>query len=345
LGVQIGDLINRKKISLSYLARKSLAIDAYNMLYQFLSIIRGFDGRPLMDKNGRVTSHLSGLIYRTANLIEIGIKPIYIFDGKPPTLKETEIKRRMKIKKEALTKYKKALKKRKFKEAKIYAQATSTITEYMVEDSKTLLSLIGVPWVQAPSEGEAQASYMASKGDVWAASSQDYDSLLFGAPRLVRNISITGKRKLPRKKAYVEILPEIIELERVLKELRINRLQLISLGILTGTDFNPDGVTGIGPKTALSITKKYRNIKEIVTKLQIEDQIPVDPEKIVEIFLNPTVTDDYKLEWKKPNVDKTIEFLCAERSFSENRVMNALEKTTAGFREIQDKTTLEKWLT
>jgi flap endonuclease-1 len=345
LGVQIGDLINRKRISLSYLARKSVAIDAFNTLYQFLSIIRGFNGKPLMDKSGRVTSHLSGLIYRTANLIEIGIKPIYVFDGKPPSLKETEIKRRMKIKKEALTKYKKALKKRKFKEAKMYAQATSKITGYMIEDSKTLLSLIGIPWVQAPSEGEAQASYMASKGDVWAASSQDYDSLLFGAPRLVRNISITGRRKLPRKKAYIEILPEIIELEQVLKELGINRLQLISLGILTGTDYNPDGVSGIGPKTALSIIKEYRNIKEAVEKLKIEDQIPVDPEKIVEIFVNPKVTDDYKLEWKEPNVDDTIEFLCTERSFSENRVMKALEKTTVGFREINDKTTLEKWFT
>ena len=345
MGVQIGDLINRKKISLSDLSGKSVAIDAYNAIYQFLSIIRGFDGRPLMDKAGRVTSNLSGLFYRTVNLVEAGVKPVYVFDGKPPVLKEVEIKRRKRVKEEALVKYDEALTAGRFEEAKMYAQATATMKDYMVEDSKRLLSLMGIPWVQAPSEGEAQASYMALKGDVWAASSQDYDSLLFGAPRLVRNITITGRRKLPRKNVYIEVEPEIVELELVLRELEIDRGQLISLGILIGTDFNPDGVAGIGPKTALSIVKKYKDIKEALRELKAEEQMPVNPERIMQIFTNPDVTDNYKIEWKNVDVEGVVKFLCVERDFSEERVRKALEKTASKVKQTSEASTLEKWFT
>jgi flap endonuclease-1 len=343
LGVQLGDLIRKRKISLSDLSGKSVAIDAYNALYQFLSIIRGIDGRPLMDTSGRVTSHLSGLLYRTANLVEIGIRPAYVFDGEPPALKETEIKRRMKAKEEALVKYEEALKKGKLEEARTYAQATAKLKDYMVEDSKRLLSLMGIPWIQAPSEGEAQASYIALKGDVWAASSQDYDSLLFGAPRLVRNITITGRRKLPRKNVYIEVEPELVEIEDVLKELGISREQLVSLGILVGTDFNPDGVTGVGPKKALSLVKQYGEIKTIIKELGVEKQFPVDPERIVEIFIKPKVTDNYMVEWKKADVEGVVSFLCGERAFSEERVRKILEKMVISVREVEEKPTLEKW--
>ena len=209
MGVQLGDLISRSKISLRDLSGKSLAIDGYNTLYQFLSIIRGLDGRPLMDKEGRVTSHLSGLLYRTANLVEVGIQPSYVFDGEPPKLKRLEIMRREEVKREATVKYRRALEEGKMEEVRTYAQATARLRDYMVSDAKRLLSLMGVPWVQAPSEGEAQAAHMAAKRDVYAAASQDYDSLLFGAPVLVRNIAISGRRKLPRRIAYVEVEPEI----------------------------------------------------------------------------------------------------------------------------------------
>jgi len=189
------------------LSGKSIAIDAYNALYQFLAIIRQPTGEPLTDRTGRITSHLSGLLYRTANLVEKGIKPVYVFDGTPPSLKAAEIQRRMKFKEEAVIKYEEALKRRDIEEARVYAQATSQLKDYMVEDAKRLLSLLGIPWVQASSEGEAQAAYLAAKGHVWASASQDYDSLLFGAPRLVRNLTITGRRKLPRKNVYVEVNP------------------------------------------------------------------------------------------------------------------------------------------
>jgi flap endonuclease-1 len=136
-----------------------------------------------------------------------------------------------------------------------------------------------------------------------------------------------------------------LELEQVLKELEIDRGQLISLGILIGTDFNPDGVTGIGPKKALSLVKKYKDIKEIVKELNIERQMPVDPERIVQIFTNPDVTSNYKIEWKNVDVEGVIEFLCVERAFSEERVRKTLEKTAFRVKDVGEGSTLEKWFT
>jgi flap endonuclease-1 len=255
MGVNLRDLVPKVNVDLKDLSGKSIAIDAYNALYQFLAIIRQPDGTPLMDHTGKVTSHLSGLFYRTCNLLELGIKPIYVFDGIPPTLKEIEIKRRTRIKDEATKKYEKALRERKTDEARMYAQMTSRLKDYMTDDSKRLLKTMGVPWIQAPSEGEAQAAHVVKNGDADFCASQDYDSLLFGAPRLLRNVTISGRRKLPRKKVYIEVIPEVIDLERVLKELSITHEQLIDIGILVGTDFNPDGVKGVGVKTGLKLIK------------------------------------------------------------------------------------------
>jgi len=261
LGVNLRDLVPKTTVRLQDLSGKSIAIDAYNALYQFLAIIRQPDGTPLKDSGGRITSHLSGLLYRTSNLVEMGIKPIYVFDGVPPALKEAEIKRRMKAKEEALVKYEQALKVGKIEVARKYAQATSRLKDYMAEDSKQLLGLMGIPWVQAPSEGEAQAAHLVKRGDADYCASQDYDSLLFGAPRLLRNVTVSGRRKLPRKKVYIEVVPEVVELEQVLKECEITYEQLIDIGILIGTDFNPEGIKGLGPKTALRLIKEHGSLE------------------------------------------------------------------------------------
>lgn len=341
MGVNLGDLIPKRKIGFEELSGRAVAIDAYNALYQFLATIRGASGEPLMDRKGRITSHLSGLLYRTSNLVERGVKPVYVFDGEPPALKEAELKRRMKIKEEAVVKYEEALKKGDLEGARRYAQMAARLKDEMVEDAKRLLSLLGVPWVQAPSEGEAQAAHMAAKGDVWAASSQDYDSLLFGAPRLVRNLTITGKRKLPKKSAYVEVEPELVELGRALKELGLTREQLVELGILVGTDFNPDGVKGVGPKTALKLLKEHGSLEKIASSKL--GALPENVPKIKEIFLKPKVTDEYKLEWREPNVEEAVEFLCRERDFSEDRVRGALERMIEGLRAVKEKRTLESF--
>lgn len=340
MGVDLKDLIPRTPIALESLSGKVIAIDAYNALYQFLSIIRQPDGTPLKDRYGRITSHLSGLLYRTVNLLELGIKPVYVFDGKPPEIKEMEVLRRKKIKEEAVKKYEEALSKGDLKLARTYAQQTAHLTDEMSNEAKKLLDLLGVPWVQAPSEGEAQAAYMTIKGDAYAAASQDYDSLLFGAKRLVRNLTISGKRKLPRKDEYIEIQPELIELDKVLQELKITREQLVEIAILIGTDYNPDGVKGVGPKTALKLIKTYGSLEKALKTLP-EAEFPVDPFEIKKLFLEPQVTSNYKLEWKKPDVKGVLRFLCDERDFSEDRVMNALNRAIKAYEQYTKQSTLE----
>jgi len=232
LGKLIPDNL-RRRIDFNQLNGKVIALDAYNALYQFLASIRQPDGTPLMDSQGRVTSHLSGLLYRTINLLEYGIKPVYVFDGKPPELKLLEIEKRRRVREKAVEEWVKAMEEGRRAEARKYAQRALFITNDMVDEAKKLLNYMGVPWVQAPSEGEAQAAYMAIRGIVWAVGSQDYDSLLFGAPKLVRNLTISGRRKLPGKDEYVEVNPELIELGDVLKALKLrDRAQLIDLAII-----------------------------------------------------------------------------------------------------------------
>jgi flap endonuclease-1 len=227
-------------------------------------------------------------------------------------------------------------------EARMYAQMTSRLKDYMADDAKRLLKLLGVPWVQAPSEGEAQAAHMTMKGDTDYCASQDYDSLLFGAPKLIRNVTISGRRKLPRKNVYVEVVPETVELGKVLSDLGITREQLVDIGILVGTDFNPEGVKGIGPKTALQLIREHGTIEKVVPQLK-EASFPVEPQRIRDIFLHPKVRDDYPLVWREPNVDGVVEFMCGERDFDEERVRKALEKMSTGIKKSRGTTTLEQW--
>jgi flap endonuclease-1 len=342
LGVNLRGIVPIAPVKLEDLSGKSIAIDAYNALYQFLAIIRQPDGTPLKDSRGKVTSHLSGLLYRTSNLVEMGIKPIYVFDGIPPVLKAVEIERRRQVKVEAAVRYEKAVAQGKIAEARMYAQAATSMKDYMEDDSKRLLDLMGLPWVQAPSEGEAQAAHMTKRGDADYCASQDYDSLLFGAPKLLRNVTVSGRRKLPNKNIYVDVVPEVVELNNVLKSCGITYEQLIDIGILIGTDFNPDGIKGLGPKTALKLIKQHGTLENALPHIK-NAEFPAEPQRIRDIFLHPKVTDNYKLEWKEPNAEGIVDFLVREKDFSEDRVRKALEKMRAGAKELKGKTTLEKW--
>jgi flap endonuclease-1 len=342
LGVDLAEILPEHSTTLENLSNKTLAVDAYNALYQFLAIIRQPDGTPLKDRHGRVTSHLSGLLYRTTNLVEKGIKLAFVFDGKPPELKEIEIHRRRIVKQEAVVRYERALKEGKLEEARTYAQATSHLKDMMVEDSKRLLDALGVSWIQAPSEGEAQASFLAARGDVWAVASQDHDSLLFGAPRMIKNLAITGRRKLPRRDAYVEVEPMLVELKEVLEGISLTREQLVDVGILVGTDFNPDGVKGIGPKTAVKLIQEHGNL-EAVTAHNPEIKIHPDFKIVRGIFLNPEVTSNYSLNWSKPDEEKVVAFLCGERDFSEDRVRKAVARINARPSSATSKKTLDSY--
>ncbi len=341
MGVQLGDLVTPREVGFEELAGKRIAIDAFNTLYQFLSIIRQPTGEPLRDSSGRITSHLSGLLYRNANLIELGILPVYIFDGEPPELKHRVIKERNQLRERAREEWERALKEERYDEAWSKAVQSAKLSEDMLSDARRLLSLLGIPYVDAPAEGEAQAAHMARKGDVFATGSQDYDSLLFGSPRLVRNLTITGKRKLPRKKMYVEVKPELIILEEVLRKLEISREQLIDIAILMGTDYNPGGVEGIGPKKAYSLVKEHGSAEKVLQAKGIEADF--DVEEIKRLFLHHSVSDDYRLEWKLPRRQEVIEFLCYERDFSKERVEKALDKMEKALRVTRAQRSLDSW--
>jgi len=342
VGVKLGDLVEARKIAIDDLAGRAVAFDGNNILYQFLSIIRGRSGEPLRDQQGRVTSHLSGLIYRNSNLMEAGVKIVYVFDGRPHRFKRTVIKQRQETRKRAEKRYEKAVKEGDAEKARRYGQQAVLATTDIIEDAKTLLTHMGIPWVQAPGEGEAQTAYMAAKGDVWGAASQDFDSLLYGAPRHIRNLSITGRRKLPRKNVYIKIEPELLELDKIMRDLEISRDQLIDIGILVGTDYNPKGIRGVGPKTALKLVKEHGTLEGVIPHIK-DAEFPHPVEEIRELFKNPRTTDDYDLEWSKPDTAAIIGFLCGEHSFSQSRVMNAVEKMNRGYTRTGQKTTLDRF--
>jgi len=334
MGVQLGPLLPRREVGLEELRGKRVAVDALNFLYQFLAIIRQRDGEPLRDSRGRITSHLSGLFYRTANLLEAEIYPIYVFDGKPPELKRGTLEERRVVRERAAEEWERALREGRLEEARRYAAQAARVEEQVVEDAKRLLGLMGLPFVQAPSEGEAQAAHLVRRGDAWAVASQDFDSLLFGSPVLVRNLALTGRRKLPGKDAYVEVRPEVVELEGALSELGLTREQLVDVGILVGTDFN-EGVKGIGPKRALELVRKHGSL-EGIPDVRVEGL-----GEIRRIFLEPEVTDGYRLEWGQPDVEGIKEFLCGEHDFSEDRVQSGIQKLLRGREGRQSS--LERW--
>ena len=321
MGVQITELVEGRVITLEELFDKRIAIDAFNWIYQFLSIIRQKDGEPLRDANGRVTSHLSGLFYRTMRLLEAGIKPIYVFDGQPPAFKKQTTEQRHDVRTEAMREWKEALAREDYEEARKQAMRSTTITDEIVEGSKELLNAMGIPCVQAPSEGEALCAAICRRNDAYAVATQDYDSLLFGAPRLVRNLSITGKRK--QRGEYIEVKPELMLLQDVLEKLGISHSQLIILGILVGTDYNPGGVKGYGPKRALELVKEKKTLAAIMKEIVWD--FDVAAEEIYEFFARPAAAE-YKIHFQELDADRIRKIMCDRHDFSAERIDSALNK-------------------
>jgi len=339
MGLDLKSLLVRDKTKLESFTNKIVAIDAYNAIYQFLAIIRGPEGLHLTDTRGRVTSHITGLLYRNINFLSLGIKPVYVFDGKPPSLKSAEIEHRKQIKKDATVKYERAVSEGKMEDARKFAQQTTSMKDGMVEDSKHLLDLFGIPYIQAPSEGEATAALLTTTGHADVAASQDFDSILFGARKLVRNFTNSGRRKLPNRNTYIEIEPEIIDYKKNLEALGITREQLIDVGILIGTDFNPDGFERVGPKTAIKMIREYGKLEDVT---QIQEQLEmIDYNAIRKIFLEPEVARVDKIEFGEVRYDDIINYLSNERSFSRDRVNSSLNRLKKSLEKKSQ--TLEKW--
>ncbi len=323
MGLNLKDLVEREKTNLESFSSRVVAIDAYNAIYQFLASIRGPDGQQLSDSEGRVTSHLSGLLYRNVNFLSLGIRPVYVFDGKPPSLKSAEIERRRQIKKDATVKYERAIMAGNMEDARKYAQQTTAMKDGMVRDSKHILGLFGIPCIEAASEGEATAAHLTNTGQAYASASQDFDSILCGAKRLVRNFTNSGRRKIPGRNTYVEVVPEVIETQKTLDALGLTREQLVDIGILIGTDFNPKGFDRIGPKTALKLVRQHSRLEDIPP---IQDQLgEIDFEQIREIFLTPRVTAVDEITFGQVDYDGITEYL-SERSFSGDRIRSTLNR-------------------
>jgi len=344
MGIAFRDIITAREIAIEDLKGKVLAVDSYNVLYQFLTTIRARDGTVLMDSKGNVTSHLVGLFNRTTKLMSEGLKLAFVFDGKPPKLKEKEKERRANLKLEAAKEYEKAKAEEDIEGMKKYAARTSKLDKNMVEEAKKLIEALGLPIIQAPSEGEAQAAYMAKNNMAYAVVSQDFDSLLSGASKLVRNLSIAGKRKKANQLDYETVKPEIIDLAENLNNLGIDNDQLIALGMLIGTDYNIGGIKGIGPKTALKLVKEYgKDFNSLFKKAEWGKFFKEEWIEVFNLIRNMEVTDNFELEWKQLDNDKIVKLLVEKHDFSEERVNSALEKLEKE-KESKQQTGLGKWV-
>lgn len=316
------DSIKEQQIK-AYFGRK-VAIDASMALYQFLIAVRqaGPNGQ-LTNDMGEVTSHLIGIFYRTIRMMENGIKPLYVFDGKPPEFKAEELKKR----KEAREKAKKEM--NEAKEAGDTEMQTKMerrlvrVNKEHTDEAKRLLDCLGIPYIQAPGEAEAQCANLCKNGIVFGTATEDMDALTFNTPILLRKMTYSAARKEP-----------ILEfnLEKILDGLKLNMSEFIDMCILCGCDYVPS-IRGIGPKKAFQMITKHKTIEKVIENLDKKKYTVPDGfhyQKARELFLKPDITDlqkeNCKIEWKLPDEQKTLQFLVTEKGFSEDRVKSGLKR-------------------
>lgn len=324
MGVNLTPIVTPERLTLEDLRGRSFAVDGNNVLYQFLALIRRPDGTLLTSRDGRVTSHLVGLLYRTTRLVsDYGLDLVFVFDGRPDRRKRGELEARRRVREKAEREYAEALAQGDLATAWSKAVTSTRLRKDMVADAQELLTLLGIPWIQAPGEGEAQAAFLCQQGRVWAAATRDYDALLYGAPRLLRYLTIQGREFLPAQGTSRPLEPELLELEGLLRNLGLSRQQLVDLAILVGTDYHP-GVKGIGPKKALALLREYGRLEGLPA--EIRERLPDDVDGIRELFLRPAVTESYDLTSGPVDGDGVLAFLCGERSFSRDRVVDALAR-------------------
>ncbi len=339
-GVLLTPILKREQTSLKALKGRSFAVDASIEIHRFLALVRRPDGTLFTDQSGRVTSHLIGLLAWTSRLItEYMMSPVFVFDGPPNPLKRRTLEARRWARRKAEVEYSEAARRGEYSRAWSKAVMTGRVTGDVLEDAKRMLTLMGVPWLDAPEDAEAQASYMAARQDVWAVGSKDYDSLLYGAPILARYLSIAGQEFLPAQQRMRRLIPELVKLSENLKELGITREQLVDLGILVGTDFN-EGIRGVGPKKALSLVRKYGSLEHLPD--EIGSQLPAGFDDVRQVFLQPKIRESYELEASPPDSEGLVKFLVMDRAFSEDRVVRVAERLVYAYKHRESG--LAKWL-
>ena len=324
MGVKLTSIVTKKQLDFKDLANKKIVIDFSNSAYQFLSSIRQQDGTPLTDSKGNITSVYLGIWSRFTKLMQNNIKLAVVFDGKPPKLKEKEKERRSSLKQQAMEKLEKA----ETDEEKLkFAKRTGRLTQEIIDGSKELIKAMGIPIIQAPSEADAQMAFMAEQKDVWATASSDIDCLIYGTPRLITNLTLSQRRRLPSGN-YIKTYPEMIILKDLLNEFQITRDQLLIMAILIGTDYNT-GVKGIGPKTALKLVKQYKDYDELFKQVKPD----FNWKEIYAVFKSMPIMKNYQLKWGPPNKEKIKQLLVDKHEFSEERVdktLKALNKKQKG---------------
>lgn len=297
-------------------------------LYQFLIAVRQSDGQQMTSESGEITSHLLGFFYRTIRMVDCGIKPAYVFDGKPPDLKKDVLAKRFGRREEAREKEEET---KDIADAQLMDQLARRQVRPTREHNaevQRLLTLMGIPWLAAPCEAEAQCAELARKGRVYAAGSEDMDTLTFGTPVLLKNLTASEQKKLPVTE---------VSLDAALHGLDMPMEQFTDLCLLLGCDYL-DPVKGIGPKTALKLIREHGRLENVLAHIADENDAPrkrgiqvpeIWPfEAARELFLHPLVTDGaaVELKWEKPNIDGLVDFLCREKGFSEDRVRKGAEK-------------------
>ena len=324
MGVKLAELVPGKAVTLDELGGRIVAVDAFNVLYQFLASIRQRDGSPLADSQGRVTSHLSGLFSRSCHLMQKGIRPAYVFDGIAPALKQEEQARRRELKEEAGEKLREAEETGDAEAMRKFASRTGRLTREMVAEAKSLVGALGLPVIEAPSEGEAQAAHLVRSGKAHAVASEDFDSLLFGAPRVVRHLAATGRRKVMGRPVTVAVEPELIVLQDALDALSLSQEQLIWLAMLIGTDYNPGGIRGIGPKKALKLVHEH-SAAQLFSAVKWEEHCSHPWEEVFALFSSPGIVDA-ELAFLPVDREAVIRLMVDEHEFSAERIASTLDK-------------------
>ncbi|TYK10325.1 flap endonuclease 1 isoform X2 [Cucumis melo var. makuwa] len=243
----------------TYFGRK-IAIDASMSIYQFLIVVGRSGTEMLTNEAGEVTSHLQGMFNRTIRLLEAGIKPVYVFDGKPPDLKKQELAKRYSKRADATEDLADAIEVGNKEDIEKFSKRTVKVTKQHNDDCKRLLRLMGVPVIEAPSEAEAQCAALCKLGKVYAVASEDMDSLTFGSPRFLRHLMDPSSRKIPVME---------FEVAKILEELNLTMDQFIDLCILSGCDYC-DNIRGIGGLTALKLIRQHGAIEGILENINKE---------------------------------------------------------------------------
>ena len=303
---------------------RKIAIDASMCLYQFLIAVRQQDGNNLTNESGDTTSHLMGFFYRTIRMASYGIKPCYVFDGKPPVLKGGELEKRLKRREEAESKATELKETGSIEELQKFQRRTVRVTKEQNEDAKKLLKLMGIPFVNAPCEAESQCAELSKSGKVYGAASEDMDTLCYQPAHFLRNVTAAEARKLKI---------EEYDINKVLEDFEMDINTFVDLCILLGCDYC-ETIKGIGPVTALKLIKEHKNIENIIksieenpkSKYKIPENWPYKEAR--ELFLNPDVLkgDDVILKWEEPDIEGLVEFMVKQNGFSEQRIRDGASK-------------------